>query len=185
MTVMTATPKRFSGLALLRRYCQGDYGAFDSLYLHYSRPLFSLFLSVTGRRQDAEDLLQELFLRLSQRPQAFAFAEDFESYLFRSARNLVTDHLRSKRARLRPTQLESDETADYVTPREPAFENRNEEINRALAKLPEEQRTVVVLKHFHDMTFDAIAAMLAIPSKTAQSRYYYGITKLKEMIREE
>ena len=126
---------------------------------------------------EAEDVLQETFLALMQKPQA---PENPEHYCVRSFRNRALNYRRSLWRRL-TRELESHrwfERSSGETPAEAAA-------MRCLAALPMEQREVIVLKIWHQHTFEEIGQLLAASPNTVAGRYRYGLQKLRACLRGE
>lgn len=151
-----------------------------SLYDAHAPALFRFLMALTGDEHDTRDILQELFYRLAKRP-ADEVLRDPAAWLYRAARNLLTDQARRRGVRDRAIAhltLQADElpashgagVAGGGTARLAAA---------ALAELPEEQRAVVHLKIWEDMTFGRIAEVLDIPPNTAASRYRYAMVRLR------
>lgn len=124
---------------------------------------------------EAEDVLQETFVALLQRPVP---PEQPAHYCVRCYRNRALNHRRSLWRRL-ARELESSrwfERSDNESPEERAAMH-------GLAKLPPEQREVIVLKIWHDYTFEAIGELLQISPNTAAGRYRYGVQKLQACLK--
>jgi len=124
---------------------------------------------------EAEDVLQETFLALMKRAEAPA---EPEHYCLRCFRNRALNHRRSLWRRL-TRELESKrwfERSEQESPYE-------REAMRCLAELPREQREVIVLKIWHEYTFEQIGELLEISQNTAAGRYRYGLQKLKACLK--
>jgi RNA polymerase sigma-70 factor (ECF subfamily) len=154
------------------------------LYDDHAAALFAFLINFTRREADARDVLQELFLKLAARPERLAGVREARAFLLRLAHHLAIDAHRRRavhdaaveRAAVEPIPL-FVESAD---PDEAAFRVA---LSEALAELPAEQRAVVHLKLWEQMTFAEIAAALDIPANTAASRYRYGLDKLQALLR--
>ena len=138
------------------------------LYDAHGRRLFRRLLVLLGRAEDAEDALQNLFVKLARAPGSL---ECEAAYLDRAARNEAIALLRKRR---RPPAPPPGLFARAGRSLEEA-----EALDRALARIPREQAEVVLLKVVEGMTFAEIADFLDVPPDTAASRYRYGIEKLR------
>ena len=98
---------------LMEAYVGGDNGAFDELFERHRRPLFTFLLHQTGSRAMAEDLFQEIFLKLIRSRAGYAPSSAFRSWLFTIAHNALTDHRR--RSAFRETVSEATEDSDMTT----------------------------------------------------------------------
>jgi len=154
------------------------------VYDQHAPALFAFLLNFTRDETDTKDLLQELFVKLAQRPGLLKSARLERAFLIRLAHNLAIDLMRRRGTRAKNyDQLAAARAilfADAANPDEQSF---REALATALEELPSEQRAVVHLKLWEGLTFEAIAEALEIPPNTAASRYRYGIDKLRERLR--
>ena len=160
-----------------------DPRALDLLYETYADPLMGFLVSRLRHRGDAEDALQQLFLDLARNPRQLLRARRLTPWIFTKARNLSTDVFRAReRAARRDEALFADclEPAPEVTP-EPAAADLVR-LAGAVARLPEAQREVLVMKSFQQRTFAEIGAALGLSINTAASRYRYALEKLREWL---
>lgn len=156
----------------------------EQLCVRHSAALFPFLVNLTRNESDARDLLQELFLSLARQPALLRGVRKEREFLFRMAHNLAVDWIRRRDSRTRVHEAAGQETLEIFQPEEnPDEDAYRRELSRALGELPAEQRAVVHLKLWGDLTFEAIAEALEIPPNTAASRYRYGIEKLRELLR--
>jgi RNA polymerase sigma-70 factor, ECF subfamily len=162
---------------LLESYRRGDLGAVGLFFQRYGRPLYLYAFSMTSDRAQAEDVVQQAFVRLLERdPRAI---DSVRGLLYAIAGNLVRDDLRRAAVSRRTWPVLA-----FTRAEEPGDREHAETLSRALSELPAEQREVVILKIHADLTFAAIAAALGVPEATAKSRYRYALEKLGELLRE-
>lgn len=143
------------------------------------------YLSVKlGSAQDAEDVLQEVFYRLIKNPLKFRLVRDQAAYIFRAARNEALRFL-GRKIRDRRISSRALELQDVIR-KSLTGVGRDEEDRaaRALAGIPEEQREVIVLKIFEELTFKEISSVCGLSINTAASRYRYGLEKVREILEE-
>lgn len=162
-------PKEVSAAGPAAREESLDLGA---LFDRHGAALLGVALTLTGSHADAEDAVQQAFLDLYRSRAALARAAEPRAYLFRTLRNAA---LRlSGRRRALPLESVRAEAAAQEATREdlPGLE-------RALARLPVEQREVLALKIDGELTFSEIGAALGIPQNTASSRYRYALQRLR------
>ncbi len=155
----------------------------ETLYDAHAEALFAYALNLTRSETDARDLLQDQFHRLARQPMSEA-VRDARGWLLRSMHHLAIDRIRRRATRDRVADQWSKEPpelfATHADPDEAAFRSG---LAEALGELPEDQRSVVHLKLWEGLTFEAIARLLDIPPNTAASRYRYGIDKLRARLR--
>lgn len=144
------------------------------LHADYSLSAYRFAWSVTKDEPMARDVVQELFLKLARDADAITKAQSERAVIFTLVRNLALDLLR-KRSR------EEKALSQWHEPPPAWFEpdSHAEEITTALALLPEEQRSVVHLHLWEEMSFREIGEMLALPTQTVASRYRYALEKLR------
>ncbi|MCP5521136.1 MAG: RNA polymerase sigma factor [Verrucomicrobiales bacterium] len=156
----------------------------ERLYDEHAQALFAFLLNFTRDDSETRDLLQEVFTRLAGNPALLEPAREPRAFLLRLAHNLAIDRIRRRSTRASREDAwgtERMETfADTPDPDEASF---REALAAALAALPPDQRAVVHLKLWEDLTFESIATLLEIPLNTAASRYRYGIDKLQARLR--
>jgi RNA polymerase sigma-70 factor, ECF subfamily len=143
----------------------------ENLYAEKAAELILYGRALGLSHSEAEDVLQETFLALVQRPEP---PVTLEHYCVRSYRNRARNYRRSLWRRV-TRELESRRWFE----REPGEKPAERDAMRCLVKLPVEQREVIVLKIWHDCTFEEIGALLDISPNTAAGRYRYGLQKIK------
>ena len=178
---------------LVSRSMGGDADSFNQLILRWERPIYSLAYRVLGREEDARDVCQETFLKAFRALPGFKGQAKFSSWLYRIALNLCRDWLRRQR-RAPIIQLPEDaDPVEMVGERGPAesvetLVARRElsaVVEAAMARLPEEQRTAIILKEYHGMTFQEIADLQGCPLSTVKTRLYQGLSVVRRHLEED
>jgi RNA polymerase sigma-70 factor (ECF subfamily) len=157
--------------------CEKD--TIEALYDEYGRRLFHYLLVLLGSTWAAEDALQELFLNLVRSENSLRDVKNMTGYLFASAKHISWRML--KRRKEEQVEERHDAGVILVAPDEKSKPDA-EQLSKAIAALPAEQREALVLKVYEDMTFEEIAAVAGTSPNTAASRYRYAIEKLKASI---
>lgn len=156
----------------------------ERLYAEHAQALFGFTLNLTRSDADTRDVLQEVFRKLAGKPCLLEGIRDERAFLLRLAHNAVIDLVRRRDTRERKHEAAGEESPHLFAPsKDPDEAAYRAAVERALAELPAEQRAVVHLKLWEDLTFEAIAGLLGIPLNTAASRYRYGIDKMRERLR--
>jgi RNA polymerase sigma-70 factor (ECF subfamily) len=155
----------------------------DEIYDAYGDALFRYLTLKLGSAQDAEDALQETFVRLARYGDRRRFLRDPKAFAFRCAFNEAHRHWK-KRLRRRDREAAFRPELASVLFRGPneAAEIR---LGEALAGLSPEQREAIVLKEFEGLTFKAIGSACGVSTFTAASRYRYGLARLRKFFGEE
>jgi RNA polymerase sigma-70 factor, ECF subfamily len=175
---------------LVARSMGGDLDSFNQLVLRWERPIYALAYRVIGREEDARDVCQETFLRAFRALGGFKGQAKFSSWLYRITLNLCRDWIRRERRQplaQAPEGVDLVELAGETEPSESieALVARKEigaAVAKAMALLPEEQRTAIVLKEYHGMTFQEIANTLDCPLSTVKTRLYQGLSVLRRQL---
>lgn len=170
----------------------GDLDSFNQLVLRWERPIYALAYRVLGREEDARDVAQETFLRAFRALKGFRGQAKFSSWLYRIALNLCRDWIRRERrapvsqvpegmdiAELAGEAVASESVEDRL-----ARQQLGRVVGQAMSALPEEQRTAIILKEYHGLTFQEIAELLDCPLSTVKTRLYQGLTVLRRQLRD-
>jgi RNA polymerase sigma-70 factor, ECF subfamily len=175
---------------LVARSRGGDLDSFNQLVLRWERPIYALAYRVIGREEDARDVAQETFLRAFRALSGFKGQAKFSSWLYRITLNLCRDWIRRERRAPVAQAPEGVDLVELASEAEPAESIEalvaRRELGRAVAKamamLPEEQRTAIVLKEYHGLTFQEIADLLDCPLSTVKTRLYQGLGVLRKQL---
>ena len=169
---------------LIRQLRQGDNGVLCRVYERYKDELITIAICLLGDRAAAEDALHDVFVDFAAQAGKVRVRRNLKGYLATCVANRARDQLRSRRARpqVPPAELESVVAAD-AEPATPLLES--EEVQRlyqALTQLVPEQREVIVLRLKGTISFKQIARQQGVSVNTAQSRYRYGLKKLRSLL---
>ena len=172
---------------LVARSMGGDAESFNQLILRWERPIYALAYRVIGREEDARDVCQETFLRAFRALPGFKGQAKFSSWLYRIALNLCRDWIRRQRRAPVMQIPEGVDPGELMAERGPvesieelvARRQLSSVVEETMALLPEEQRTAIILKEYHGMTFQEIADMQGCPLSTVKTRLYQGLTVLR------
>ena len=175
---------------LVARSRGGDLDSFNQLVLRWERPIYALAYRVIGREEDARDVAQETFLRAFRALSGFKGQAKFSSWLYRITLNLCRDWIRRERRTpiaQAPEGVDLVELASESAPSESiedlvARREIGRAVARAMAELPDEQRTAIILKEYHGLTFQEIADLLDCPLSTVKTRLYQGLTVLRKQL---
>ena len=160
---------------ILDRCRQGDELAWEALVRLYQGRVYGLALHYVRNTEEARDLAQEVFVRIYEKMGSFHGHETFLAWMLRLARNLCIDHLRRARSRPPLTDLpveEGPELPDTAPTPEAAWEtdSRKRLVHRALQRLSEHYREIILLKDIQGLKLEEIASLLNLPIGTVKSR---------------
>jgi RNA polymerase sigma-70 factor (ECF subfamily) len=184
-------PTNRSDEELVARATAGDLESFNQLVRRWERPIFALAYRTLGREEDARDVVQDAFLRAYRGLPRFKGEAKFSSWLYRITLNLCRDWIRrERRAPIVPTPAGADPNAfadEQVSPTTSVEElvgrrQLSEAVAQAMAELPEDQRTAILMKEYHGLTFQEIADTLQCPLSTVKTRLYQGLSVLRRRL---
>ncbi|UCF67483.1 MAG: RNA polymerase sigma factor [Acidobacteriota bacterium] len=163
---------------LLSGLAPDDLGALNEIYELLADELYALALWRTASTTEAEDAVQEVFVRLAQRAGSLTYVRRPRVFLLTLAHRAAVDQVRARR---RAASL--DELPELIA-EEPRSPDRldAERARHALAKLPAKHRTAVYLRHYAGLTFSEISRVTGAPTFTAASRYRLGLTQLRKRL---
>jgi RNA polymerase sigma-70 factor (ECF subfamily) len=171
---------------LVDAFQAGNLAAFDLLVRRWERKIQGAIYRVMGTEEDARDLCQEAFLKAYRALGSFKREARFSSWLYQIALNLCRDRMRRRRGRtMLSLDAMDDEGASLRLCQEPSPLELAEGgalarvVAAAVSGLPDEQREVIVLKEYQDLTFLEIAQILDVPLSTVKTRLYRGLGQLR------
>ncbi len=156
----------------------------QTLYAQHGAQMFHYALTFLGAVADVEDVMQEVFLKAKAGRRKVARARSPRAYLFAMLRHEMMRFTKRKMRRAKRVAVNPTEQVEFLEA--PAEEGVSEEdareVERALGRLPDEQREVVVLKVYEGLTFREIGEVMKTSMDTAASRYRYGIDRLRALL---
>jgi RNA polymerase sigma-70 factor, ECF subfamily len=181
--------------SLVARFQSGDRSAFTVLVRRHQRPLYHFAFRQLRSAPAAEDVVQETFVRVVQNAADFKHEARFTTWVYTIARNLCIDQLRKRAHRKHPSldeargedgegrtlgELVPDKKAD--TERQASGSEMKERIAQAVAKLPDDQREVFLMREVANLPFKEIAEITGVPENTVKSRMRYALERLQEAL---
>jgi RNA polymerase sigma-70 factor, ECF subfamily len=176
---------------LVKRCLSGEDSAWEELLRSHNRKIYNLCFRFTGRSSEAEDLTQEVFIKVFQTLRTYDEAQGtFSTWVNRVARNHLVDHYRRTHKDRLTSSLEEEPSVLQETPsrEEHPIERlktreRHEMLQSALDRLSPDMREAVVLRDFQDLDYDEIAQVLGVPQGTVKSRINRGRLELGRVIK--
>jgi RNA polymerase sigma-70 factor, ECF subfamily len=176
---------------LLDRCLAGEDSAWEALLKAYNRKIYNLCYRFTGRVEEAEDVTQEVFIKVFQTLKSYHAAQgSFGTWLNRVARNHLVDHYRRARKDRVTSSLEDElpEAEQQPSPHmEPTGQvesrERREVLQQGLDKLSPDLREAVILRDLHDLDYEEIAQVLSVPQGTVKSRINRGRLELGRVLK--
>lgn len=174
---------------LVERCLQGDDAAWEQIVNSYTRRIYNLGYRYTNRRDEAEDLTQEILVRVYQNLKSFrADAGTFQNWILKVGRNLIIDHYRQTRRFQQAAGTEELETMNLKDEKAPNPERTVERdeaarfLREGLQALSPELKEAIVLRDIEGMAYLEIAELLGIPEGTVKSRINRGRLELAKLL---
>jgi RNA polymerase sigma-70 factor, ECF subfamily len=182
---------------LMARFQSGDSDAMEELFARFQKPLFNFFYRMVGRREIAEDLVQETFIKLCRFGHTFCGSNaKFTTWLYSVAGNQCRDHLRHAARRPETPVADMEESyseEDQVELPPPTLESPveehlmrmelREELASAIRSLPEKERTAIMLREYQGMEYKEIAETLGCPIGSVKVLIFRARQRLRERLK--
>ncbi|MBA2355621.1 MAG: sigma-70 family RNA polymerase sigma factor [Acidobacteria bacterium] len=176
--------------ALIERCLEGDQQAWEQIVRQHWRKVFNVAYKFTGKHDEAEDLTQDIFVKIFRSLHTFDRRANFQTWLISVSRNLCIDHYRSVRKERETISRDIDSremaTATRAEPGPLAGIERDDQralLRLALNQLAPTLRSAVLLRDIRELSYQEIAVLLALPEGTVKSRINRGRTELARQIR--
>ena len=178
---------------LVKLFQEGDNSALEALLERYKDRVFSSINFLVKDKYLAEDLFQEVFIKIIDTLRANRYNEEgkFLPWAMRIAHNLCVDHFRKVKRTPGIVSGDNNETFDTLNIKEESAEvvmmqgQSHASVRKIVDMLPEEQREVIVLRHYADLSFKEIAQLTNCSINTALGRMRYGLMNMRKMIAEK
>jgi RNA polymerase sigma-70 factor (ECF subfamily) len=196
---VTTGREEVSDEALMLRYQGGDRAAFSVLVRRHKTPVYNFIVRQIRSATVAEDLTQDVFVRVVQSAADFRHSARFSTWAYTIARNLCIDQMRKDKLRRHPSLDQAagtdedgptlgERTADVhpsrSVDRSAIWREVGEHIKQAVEELPDDQREVFLLREVANIPFKEIAVMIGIPENTVKSRMRYALERLQRALAE-
>jgi len=169
-------------LALIKRSILGDQEAFEQIFNAYKNLVYKTAFLMLGNREDAEDMLQSVFLQVYKSLDTYDSSKAaFTTWLYRITTNKCINHRRKMRFRFLSFNARLENTLVSQGREEKQIENE-QMIDHALSNLSDKLRAVIVLRYYWEMSYAEIAQSLEIPLGTVKSRLSQALTKLDPLV---
>jgi RNA polymerase sigma-70 factor (ECF subfamily) len=178
--------KEWSDEQLIAQVARGDTAAYETLYDRYCSTVMGLALKITGDRSLAEEVVQETFWRVWRKADLFQTQRGaFTSWFFGITRNLSIDVLRRQRTQIQPVEeteqiIEQAVDPSMNVPEAAWLREKHQQMQAAIATLPNEQRNVIEMAYFRGLTRQEIAQATGEPLGTIHTRARLALQKLRD-----
>jgi len=175
--------------SLIQECLNGSQAAWETIVRQHWRKVFNVAYKFVGKHDEAEDLTQDIFLKIFKALHSFDRRANFQTWIISIARNLCIDHYRSVRKERETIAREVDasDLAPVSTEASPLHQleqgDLRELLRRALDQLPPALKTAVIMRDLHELSYQEIALELELPEGTVKSRINRGRLELSRQVR--
>jgi RNA polymerase sigma-70 factor (ECF subfamily) len=182
--------QQISDQELVHLYIQGNEASLEQLVKRHQRSIFSAIYLLVKNRALAEDIFQETFIKIIHTLRQGNYNEEgkFGPWAVRIGRNLTIDYIRKQKRNLTITDSEGNDILSYIQIAEESREDKliqyqtEQNIKELVKRLPDEQREVLIMRHWGDMSFKEIADKTGVSINTALGRMRYALSNLRKMM---
>ena len=178
---------------LIRKFQEGDIGAYNQIVYRYKDRLLNFIYRFLNNLDRSEDLVQDTLLKLYTHKDSYKEIAKFSTWLYTIAANLARTELRKikRRKTFSVTELSHDdrefiiESADAIPGEENFTQYFEKNVQRALAELPDDFKTIIILRDIQELSYDEISKIVEVPLGTVKSRINRGRVKLQELLKKK
>lgn len=165
---------------LMLKAQKGDIKSFETIVKKYQNILLNYFYYLNANSQEAEDLVQDTFLKLYLYRDKYTPSAKLKTFLIRIARNTAIDFYR----KMKPVSVDMqyDRNVDDKDLNRSSQQLESEDLRKAINMLPEKSREVIVMSYFEELKYQEISEILEVPIGTIKSRMSYAMKQLKEIL---
>jgi len=170
----------------IQQVLAGDKQAYAHIINKYKNQLYATILRMTKNPQDAQDLVQDAFIKVYRNLDKYDASGSFSSWLYRVAINHCMDEFRKKRYSM--TQIEIDEER-VVEPNHPELvflkKEKSRQLERLIATLPEDERLIILLRYVNEISYEEISEVMGVPLATVRNKLHRAKKKMRETVKRE
>ena len=178
---------------LIKKFQEGDVGAYNQLVNRFKDRLLNFIYRFVNDLDLAEDLVQDTLLKLYTHKDSYQEIAKFSTWLYTIAANLARTELRKKKRRktFSVTELSRDDrefiiaSSDVDPSEDLSSQNFEKSVQRALAELPDDFKTIIILRDIQELSYDEISKIVEVPLGTVKSRINRGRVKLQQLLKKK
>lgn len=173
-------------LKWIKEVLKGNKQAYAHIINKYKNPLYATILRMTKNPQDAQDLVQEAFIKVYSQLEKFEQKGSFSSWLYRVAINHCMDEFRKKSYTIKKVEMDEGNT---VNPNHPEIvflkKEKNRQLERLIATLPEDERMIILLRYVNELGYREISEMMDISLTNVRNKLHRAKKKMREQVKIE
>jgi RNA polymerase sigma-70 factor, ECF subfamily len=172
--------------ALVRKCLAGDTDAFDLLVERHRRQVYQVCYRFVNNHEDASDLAQDAFLRAYRALHTFKGNSAFSTWLYRVAINVCLNRVSAKQPAVEPIdQREHEDVRGELPDREVLRQEQAAAVRAAIRRLPKKQRATMILRMYHELPHEQIAAILGSSVGAVKANFFHALANLKKLLQEK
>ena len=170
----------------IQQVLAGDKQAYAHLINKYKNPLYATILRMTKNPHDAQDLVQEAFIKVYEQLGKYDKTGSFASWMYRVAINHCMDEFRKKRYQMKQVEIEEGSIISADSPELIFFKNEeSRRLERLVATLPEDERIIILLRYVNELSYLEISDLVETPLATVRNKLHWAKMKMRETVKRE
>lgn len=171
-------------LKWIRAVLAGDKQSYEHIINKYKNPLYGTVLRMTKNPQDAQDLVQEAFIKIYHQLDKYDQVGSFSSWLYRVTINHCMDEFRKKKYKMKHVEVDEERIVNPTHP-EVVFlkKEKSRQLERLIATLPEDERLIILLRYVNELRYDEISELVGIPLSTVRNKLHRAKKKMRDTIK--
>ncbi|QED46577.1 RNA polymerase sigma factor [Cytobacillus dafuensis] len=164
----------------------GNKHAYAHIINKYKNPLYATILRMTRNPQDAQDLVQEAFIKVYHQLGKFDGNGSFSSWIYRVAINHCMDEFRKKRYQMKQVEINEEKMVNSNHP-EVIFlkKEKNRQLERLIATLPEDERMIILLRYANELSYNEISEIVELPLSDVRNKLHRAKKKMRDIVKRE
>lgn len=173
-------------IACIHEVLSGNKQAFEMIINKYKNPLYATILRMTKNPHDAQDLVQESFIKVYQQLEKYKETGSFSSWLYRVAMNHCMDEFRKKRYKMKSIEIDEGKVIAGDHP-EIIFmkKEKSRQVERLISTLPEDERIIILLRYVNELSYQEISELVNMPLSTVRNKLHRAKKKMRETVKRE
>ncbi|NEU32018.1 RNA polymerase sigma factor [bacterium LRH843] len=168
----------------IQEVLSGDKQAFSHIINKYKNPLYATILRMTKHPQDAQDLVQESFIKVYEQLGKYDRKGSFSGWIYRVVINHCMDEFRKKRNKMKQVEMNEELTVNMNDP-EIIFlkKEKNRHVEHLIATLPEDERMIILLRYVQELSYDEISELIDTPVSTVRNKLHRAKKKMRDTVK--
>ncbi|HYK73860.1 MAG TPA: RNA polymerase sigma factor [Pseudoneobacillus sp.] len=164
----------------------GNKQAYAHIINKYKNPLYATILRMTKHPQDAQDLVQEAFIKVYHQLEKYDGSGEFAGWIYRVTINHCMDEFRKKRYQMKQVEL-TDEKLDNPNHPEVVFlkKEKSRQLEKLVSTLPEDERIIILLRYVNELSYDEISEMVDTPISNVRNKLHRAKKKMRDTVKRE